>query len=122
MDKMAFKTFTWPENPEKLQHSYQREPVYTKDGEGNRVFAEMGAGKLVIQGSGAFFGVNALPDFGKLIALFEEGSCGTLHDPTWGDYNAYLTELELTQEPRSEYVAYRFAFTRANAAGEIPYE
>lgn len=120
MDKMTFQTFSWPENPEKLQHTYEREPVYTKDGDGNRVFAEMGAGTLVIQGSGVFWGENACSDFGKLIALFEAGSCGILHDPTWGDCNAYLTELELTQEPRSEYVAYRFTFTRANANGEIP--
>lgn len=120
MEKLIYKTFSWPQNPDALQHSYVREPVYVKDDNGNTVFSGMGAGKLKITGSGVFFGTSAYADFRKLIALFEDGSSGTLYDPTWGNYNAYLTELELTQEPKSNYVAYRFEFTRADANGAIP--
>lgn len=122
MEKLIFRTFSWPQNPESLQHNYVRQPVYTKDDSGNWVFSGMGEAMLTITGSGAFFGSGAYSDFRKLIALFEDGGCGSLHDPTWGVYNVYLTELELTQQPRSDYVAYRFTFTRANSAGAIPYQ
>lgn len=120
MTNLIFRTFPFPQNPEKLKHNYVREPVYTKDENGNTVFSGMGEGKCTITGEGAFFGDTAYASFRKLLALFEEGSCGTLHDPTWGVYNVYLTGLELTQEPRSDYVSYRFEFTRADASGAIP--
>ncbi len=120
MTSMTFRTFAWPQNPDTLHHSYVREPKYEKDTDGNVVFAGMGPGKCVITGSGAFFGDTAYERFRSLIELFEEGECGYLHDPTWGTINGYLTGLELTQEPRSDYVAYRFEFTRADTLGEIP--
>lgn len=120
MEKLTFRTFVWPQNPEILRHNYLREPVYIKDDNGNTVFSGMSAGKCTITGSGVFFGDTAYADFRKLMALFEEGTCGTLGDPTWGNYNVYLTELALTQEPRSDYVAYSFTFTRADATGAIP--
>lgn len=120
MEKLIYRTFSWPQNPDKLRHSYVREPVYTKDEEGNTVFSGMGPGKCVITGSGAFIGDAAYSSFRNLLALFEDGECGYFYDPTWGVYNAYLTGLELTQEPRSDYVAYTFEFTRANADGSIP--
>lgn len=120
MDKLVFRTFTWPQNPEKYQLSWLREPVYEKNTAGETVFSGMGQGKCTITGSGVFFGDGAYTEFKKLAALFEDGACGTLKDPTWGEFNVYLTELEATQEPKSDYVAYRFQFTRANADGEIP--
>lgn len=120
MNQMIFESFAFPQNPDKLQHSYSRVPVYTKNEAGEQVFSGMGTGKCVITGSGAFTGENAYSSFRKLLALFEAGACGTLYDPTWGVYKGYLTGLELTQEPRSNYVAYRFEFTRADAGGEIP--
>lgn len=120
MDKLVFRSFTWPQNPEILRYSYSREPVYTKNAMGNVVFSGMGGGKLTITGSGVFLGSTAYADFRKLTALFEDGLCGTLKDPTWGEFNAYLTALELTQQPRSDYVAYSFTFTRADSGGKIP--
>lgn len=120
MEEMVFRSFIWPQNPEQLKHSCVREPVYTRDEQGNSVFSGMGEGKLTITGSGAFSGKEAYDNFRKLMALFEDGECGSLQDPAWGECNAYLTELELTQQPRKDYVGYRFKFTRANAGGEIP--
>lgn len=120
MDKLIFKTFTWPQNPENYQVSRLREPVYEKNAAGDTVFAGMGEEKITITGSGAFSGETAYTDFKKLAALFADSTCGTLTDPTWGQFSVFLTELELTQVPRSNYVAYRFQFTGANADGEIP--
>lgn len=42
MDKLVFRSFTWPQNPEILRYSYSREPVYTKNAMGNVVFSGMG--------------------------------------------------------------------------------
>lgn len=120
MDTLTFQGFEWPVNPQQLRHNYIREPIYTKNDLGDAIFSGMGEGKLTISGSGAFFGLAAYDQFRQLIDLFEEGSFGPLHDPTWGDFNVYLTELELTQEPRPDYVAYRFVFTRADDVGAIP--
>lgn len=120
MEKLIFRTFSWPQNPDKYQVNWVREPVYEKDEKGDTVFAGMGDEKCVITGSGTFFGETAYADFRKLVTLFREGSCGTLNDPTWGNFNVYLTKLEAEQEPRSDYVAYSFEFTLANANGEIP--
>lgn len=120
MTQMIFETFAFPQNPDKLQHSYSREPIYTKNEDGEQVFSGMGAGRCVITGSGAFTGDHAYDSFRNFLELFEAGTCGTLYDPTWGVYSGYLTGLELTQEPRNNYVAYRFEFTRADAGGAIP--
>lgn len=120
MEKLTFRSFTWPRNPEKLQHSYECQPVYDKDSAGDAVFSGMGTGRLTISGSGVFSGDSAYSDLQELTTLFEEGICGILWDPVMGSCNAYLTELELTQEPRVDQIAYRFTFTRANADGEIP--
>ena len=38
--------------------------------------------------------------------------------PVWQTAGAYFTELELTQEPRDDYVAYRFTFCEAPGAAE----
>ena len=120
MDKLVFRDFTWPRNPEEYQVSWLREPVYEKNDAGVSVFTGMGPGKCTITGKGVFSGDTAYEDFKTLAGLFEEGSLGTLTDGTWGDFSVYLTELELTQEPRSDYVAYRFQFARADADGAIP--
>ncbi len=119
MEKLQFKGFTWPVNPEKYQQKYQREPVYLKDEEGNTYYAGMGPLKLTVTGSGAFSGATAYADFLRLAALCD-GVPGGLDHPAWGLNQAFLTELELSQEPRENYVAYRFAFRGADGNGEIP--
>ena len=43
MDKLVFKTFTWPMNPETCQESFLREPLYVKTDDGKTVFSGMGA-------------------------------------------------------------------------------
>lgn len=37
--------------------------------------------------------------------------------PVWQTASAYFTELTLTQEPRDDYVAYRFTFCEAPGCG-----
>lgn len=97
-----------------------REPVYTKNAAGEAVFSGMGPVKRTVTGSGVFFGENAYADFRQLLALYNGDGCGALVHPVWGTLNAYFTELVLTQEPKSNYVAYKFEFREADADGNIP--
>lgn len=120
MEKMTFKTFTWPRNPETYSQSWEREPVYVKNESDETVFNGMGPKKLTITGSGCFLGSTAYADFKKLAALMEEASAGSLTHPVWGTVSVILTRLELTQEPRENYVAYRFTFREADSKGAIP--
>ena len=80
----------------------------------------MGEMTRVISGSGAFFGENAFSKFRELVKVFEDGSAGSLEHPVWGIRYCYFTLLELTLEPKDNYVSYRFAFTQAKANGEVP--
>lgn len=120
MDKLVFKTFTWPVNPEVCQEAFEREPIYAKTDDGKSVFSGMGAMKRVITGSGAFFGSDAYANFSNLATLFADATLGTLTHPVWGARKVYFTELQMTQSPKEDYVAYSFTFTEADSDGAIP--
>lgn len=120
VDKISYKEWVWPRNPEIWTQNAVREPVYTKNTANVMVFSGMGPVKRTVTGSGAFVGENAYGDFKELLALFQEATCGLLVHPIWGSYSMYFTELELTQEPKSNFVAYKFEFREADADGAIP--
>lgn len=120
MDKLIYKSFTWPQNPDHCKHTYVREPVYTKNEANETVFSGMGPKKLTITGSGAFFGATAYDDFRELALLFNETTLGGLVHPVLGTLRCFFTKLEMTQEPRSDYVAYEFEFREADSEGELP--
>ncbi len=119
MDKMIYKTFVWPHNPHTYKEEYIREPqYYTQDGE--TYYEGMGEMKRIITGSGVFYGADAFSQFRKLTELFEESTAGNLQHPIWGIRYCYFTGLELTQEPKENYVSYQFTFTGANTNGTVP--
>lgn len=120
MEKLKFKTFVWPQNPHTYQEVYEREPVYTRNDLDYLVFVEMGPMKRTVTGQGAFFGETAFASFRALAKLFEDKTTGTLSHPVWGDRNVYFTGLELTQEPKENYVSYKFTFREADSDGVIP--
>ena len=120
MDKLKFKTFTWPTNPETYREEWVREAVYVKEDDGDTVFSGMGPAKRVITGSGAFYGSDAYADFRTLAALFSEATADTLTHPVFGDRTVYFTGLQMTQSPGADYVAYSFEFTEADDQGAIP--
>lgn len=120
MDKLKFKEYVWPQNPEVFRCSFLREPVYEKDYTGQVVFTGMGPQKLTITGNGSFFGASAYTDFQNLKGLFADKAPGELVHPVMGTFQVYLTELEASQEPRTDYVAYSFAFREADSDGVIP--
>ena len=119
MNKLSFKSFTWPTNPEEYREDFVRDALYTKNNAGDSVFSGMGPMKRVITGSGAFFGTDAYTDFNALAALFAESSTGTLTHPVFGERTVYFTALQMSQSPRSDYVAYSFEFKEADESGAI---
>ena len=62
MNKLVYKNYVWPQNPDVYEQKYVREPVYSKDEEGKLKFS-MGPMKRTITGSGSFFGDTAYTDF-----------------------------------------------------------
>lgn len=119
MDKLSYKTFVWPQNPTTYKEEYIREPQYYTEDK-TVYFDGMGDMKRIITGSGVFYGADAFTQFKKLSALFEDATAGNLEHPIWGIRYCYFTGLELTQEPKDNYVSYRFTFTGALTNGIVP--
>jgi len=120
MDKLRYKNFTWPTNPEVYHEDFVRDALYAKTDDGDSVFSGMGPMKRVITGSGAFFGTDAYTNFNKLAELFSAGGIGTLIHPVCGSRTVYFTKLQMSQSPKSDYVAYSFEFKETDAEGAIP--
>ena len=120
MEKLVFKTYVWPQNPHTYREECTREPIYYKNDLDYTVFKEMGPVKRTITGKGVFFGENAYANFRTLVKIFEEPSYGTLTHPLWGNRQVWFTGLELTQEPKENYVAYSFTFRESDTDGVIP--
>lgn len=120
MDKMKFKTFTWPNNPERYEVEAIRQPVYTKKDDGSYAFQGLSGLCRTMTGSGAFVGEGAYDCFKALQTLLGEKTSGTLVHPVWQSATVYFTRLKLTQEPLENYVAYEFAFQEADGTGAIP--
>lgn len=120
MNKMKYKTFTWPENPSEFAISCLREPIYETLSDKSVVFRGLGPVKRTFTGKGVFFGANAYNTFKSLAALISQSTTGQLEHPVWGNFSAYLMELNLEQEPKENYVAYNFMFREADSNGAIP--
>ena len=120
MGKLKYKTFVWPENPERYRVESKRSPVYYEDEAGKFIFDGIGPRKRVITGNGVFVGSDAYENFKALEALTVDKTPGALVHPVWGTVNAYFTGLTMEQEPRSDYVVYGFTFLEADADGVIP--
>lgn len=120
MEKLVYKNYRWPQNPEHYQQNFVREPIYEKNDAGKVMFSGMGPMKRTITGSGAFFGTTAYGDFLELVKVFEDKTYGGLVHPVFGTCRCYFTELQMTQQPRADYVAYKFEFREADADGAIP--
>ena len=119
MDFLSFKTFVWPQNPTTYREVATRTPeYYTQDGE--TYYRGMSDLKRTISGSGVFYGEDAYEQYLKLQKLMTEISAGNLAHPIFGIRYCYFTLLEVTQEPKENYVSYRFEFTQALLNGEVP--
>ena len=110
LSAMRFKDYVWPHNPEKYQVSFRRKLAVHKVPFGGTVMQDLGCLYRVMEGEGEFVGIGAYEEFKKLLAVFSEGGAGLLVHPVWETEHAHFAELELVEEPRSNYVRYRFVF------------
>ncbi len=110
LSPMRFKTFIWPHNPRTYTIGYERRMAVHPIPGGSCELEAMGQSYRVMQGEGEFIGPGAYDQFKALASLFYENTPGLLVHPVWQAANAYFVDLSLAQEPRSNYVRYRFSF------------
>lgn len=110
---MRYKTFIWPHNPRTFSLTLQRQTAVQKLPGGSFVTQDLGRTCRVMTGEGEFCGLGAYDTFKQLAAVFATEGPGILMHPQWLGASVYFTRLQLQQEPRADYVAYRFEFTEA---------
>ncbi len=107
---MRYKDFIWPHNPRTYTVEYRREMGVHKVPFGRYHLQDLGPTRRVMRGEGEFVGETAYQRFRELADVFYSGGPGVLVHPVWQAANVYFVELDLEQEPRRDYVRYRFAF------------
>ena len=115
---MRYKSFTWPNDPRTYTLSCQRQTALHKIPMGGFVVQDLGRTGTVMRGEGEFFGAGAYDTFRRLLQVFRQQGPGLLLHPMWQTGSAYFTRLQLTQEPRSNYVAYAFEFCEASGGAQ----
>lgn len=110
LNSMRFKGFVWPHNPSVYTISYERNMAVHKVPFGRYRLQSLGMTRRVMKGEGEFAGEDAYRQFQLLAAVFYEDTPGTLVHPLWNTTSAWFVKLELAQEPREDYVRYRFEF------------
>lgn len=119
-DKMKFMVFRFPENPEEFGIYMVTEPEYRIDDNNQYEYLGLGPMCRVYTGSGVFTGPDAAQRFNALQVMMTTRATGELYHPTWGTGQACLTELEMKQESRSDYIRYSFTFRGVDEKGSIP--
>lgn len=107
---MQFRDFVWPNNPHTYSIQYRRLTAALKYPSGTYCLQDLGRTYRIMEGEGEFFGADAYQTFGQLANTFYAEKSGILRHPVWQDAEALLVQLELTQKPLADYVAYRFTF------------
>lgn len=117
---MKYRMFQWPENPEQFGIRAVVEPEYVENDVGGYDYTGMSPMCRVFTGSGVFLGTDAVEYFNALAVLLATRTGGELYHPVWGTTKACLTELNMSQESRKDYIAYSFTFREMDENGGIP--
>lgn len=110
MKNMSYKTFTFPQNPTKIEITVQNLIATAYCPQYGPLQQLICPSRRIISGSGLFFGSDARNQYCALETLFWEGTAGTLYIPDIGQVTAYFSELSLTEEGDGSYLRYRFRF------------
>lgn len=110
LSSMRYKNYTWPHNPETFVVEYRRQMAAHKVPFGGCVLQDLGVNCRILRGEGEFAGPGAYEEFKALAAVFQEPGAGMLTHPVWRTDRAYFVSLSVTEEPRPDYVRYRFVF------------
>ena len=119
-DKMKFRMFRWQENPERFGIRAVCVPQYQENEYGSYDYLGLGPMVRVFTGGGVFCGEDAAQQFNALAVLLSNRTEGDLYHPVWGTTTAYLTELQMTQQSRPDYIEYSFTFRETDEKGGIP--
>ena len=107
---MRFKDYTWPHNPEIYAVEYRRQIAAHKIPLGGWYLQDLGRTYRIFWGEGTFAGERAYEEFQTLAEVFDQTGPGLLVHPVWRTERAYFVLLSVTEEPRPDYVRYRFVF------------
>ena len=107
---MRYKNYVWPHNPRVYSIEYERVMAENKVPYGLYHLQDLGRTRRVMHGEGEFAGPDAYAQFGALANVFYDPGAGELIHPLWQAASAHFVELSLRQEPRADYVSYRFTF------------
>lgn len=118
LSPMRYKGFVWPHNPRMYTIGFERRMAVHPIPGGGCELEALGQSYRVMQGEGEFVGSRAYDQFKALASVFYENTPGLLVHPIWQAANAYFVDLTLTQEPRADYVRYRFSFWECPSAGQ----
>lgn len=119
-DKMKFRMFRWHENPERFGIRAVCVPEYQENEYGSYDYLGLGPMAREFSGGGVFCGEDAVQQFNALAVLLSNRTMGELYHPVWGTTTAYLTELQMTQQSRPDYIEYSFIFRETDEKGGIP--
>ena len=111
---MKCKTFTGPNDPRTCRLQASRATALHKYPGGTYRLEDLGVKQRILTGEGEFFGNMAYTDMDQLIRVYEEPGEGLLIHPLIRLRKMMFTELEILEEPRAWYVAYRFTFTECD--------
>lgn len=107
---MRFGEFIWPNDPKTYTLRETKKTVEHPLVGGGFLVEEVGKQAAELVGEGEFFGAKAYETFRELLRIFRKGGTEILVHPMWEGGNARFTELALSEEPREDYVKYRFCF------------
>ena len=107
---MRYKDYTWPHNPESCAVEYRRQIAAHKIPLGGWYLQDLGRTYRIFRGEGTFAGERAYEEFQTLAEVFDQTGPGLLVHPVWRTERAYFVLLSVTEEPRPDYVRYRFVF------------
>lgn len=119
LTSMRYKNFTWPNNPAEYHWELKKKLVSHKIPGGGYVLEELGQAERSLSGTGVFVGEKAYEHMKRLVEVYMQEGPGLLYHPVLELQRAYFTELELTEEPRENYVAYRFSFREEYGDGGV---
>lgn len=120
MEKLQYKDWIWPENPETFLIGAARTPEYTRAEDGTMTYNGMGQLCRTISGKGVFHGENAAAAYKALAAFLGATEAGALVHPVWGSINALLTELRMEEDSRENWIVYAYTFQEVDSDGTIP--
>lgn len=113
---MGYKEFSWPRLPDTLCMENEKYTQVLEQPENGETLQELGSHGRKITGSGVFLGEQAAQQWTTLCGCYAKEGAGILYLPGREPITAVFTKLTLSGSPRSDRIAYQFAFHETGKA------